>query len=965
MTKKRLLERVNTPADLKGLAVEMLPTLADQIREFMVHSVSKTGGHLASSLGAVDLIVALNYVFNSPEDKIIFDVGHQAYAHKMLTGRREAFKTLRQYKGLSGFPKPTESEHDAFGTAHSSTSISAALGMAVADAMQGRKDRWHIAVIGDGALTGGMAVEALNHAGTYKDNIKLLIIVNDNDCSISPSVGALNQHLTKLVSGSIFSSARNFSKRALKPLPRLWQLFKSMEQRTVNFVAPQSTLFSAFDLNYYGPVDGHDIASLVKVLRNIKALEGPMVLHVVTKKGKGYAPAEADPTLYHGVGAFDEKKGIVVKAADAAHPTYTEVFSKWVCDMAQADEKLYAITPAMREGSGLVEFEKRFPERYRDVAIAEQHAVTFAAGLSACGLKPVVAIYSSFAQRAYDQILHDVAIQNLPVMFAIDRGGLVGADGETHQGVFDIAYLRSIPNMTVMTPSDEDECRKMLTTAYKMSTPAAVRYPRGKGPGVPQTEALETIELGKSRTLRESTKSEKRVAILAFGAMTPRMCSVAEKLDATLIDMRFVKPIDKEAIATAARTHDLLVTIEDGVVAGGAGSAVTEALAAAGLSVPVLLLGIGDEFVPQGDIESLMRDCGLDEQSVIAAIKHRLGEPEQSDVNLKPFNTMAVSATASYFMPVADLQSLQLAFDRARTLGKKPFILGGGSNLLITANHVDRFVIKMEMKGFEVLGDTQDAHLVRVAAGENWHDTVVRCVGEGLAGLENLALIPGTVGGAVVQNIGAYGAEIAQFVREVDVFDPVSGQTKTLSYEDCHFGYRHSVFKEAVASDWVVTSVVLALPRQWTPNLSYSGLAQGLDDNANLDCTDIMNRVIALRQKKLPDPKKVPSAGSFFKNPIVSRDVFSELLAKFPSIVHYRLAGGNEKLAAGWLIDQAGLKGARDGFAGTYEKQALVLVNHEGQATGAELWQFAQYVQKTVADQFGVTLEPEPVLLKG
>ena len=965
MTKKRLLESVNSPADLKTLAVEMLPTLAEQIREFMVHSVSKTGGHLASSLGAVDLIVALDYVFNSPEDKIIFDVGHQAYAHKMLTGRRNAFNTLRKYKGLSGFPKPTESEHDAFGTAHSSTSISAALGMAVADAMQGRHDRWHIAVIGDGALTGGMAVEALNHAGTYKDSIKLLIIVNDNDCSISPSVGALNQHLAKLVSGSIFSSARNFSKRALKPLPRLWQLFKSMEQRTVNFVAPQSTLFSAFDLNYYGPVDGHDIASLVKVLRNIKALEGPMVLHVVTKKGKGYAPAEADPTLYHGVGAFDEEKGIVSKPADPAHPTYTEVFSKWVCDMAEVDEKLYAITPAMREGSGLVEFEKRFPERYRDVAIAEQHAVTFAAGLAAAGVKPVVAIYSSFAQRAYDQIVHDVAIQNLPVMFAIDRGGLVGADGETHQGVFDIAYLRSIPNMTVMTPSDEDECRRMLSTAYRMSTPAAVRYPRGKGPGVPQTQALETLEVGKSRTLRECTKREKRVAILAFGAMTPRMQSVAQKLDTTLIDMRFVKPIDVQAVCQAAQTHDLLVTVEDGVVAGGAGSAVAETLAAAGLSVPMLLLGIGDQFIPQGDIESLMRDCGLDEQSVIAAIKRRLGEPEQLDVNLQPFNTMAVAATASYFMPVEDLPSLQLAFERARALEKKPFVLGGGSNLLIATDRVDRFVIKMQMKGFEILTDAPDAHLVRVAAGENWHETVVRCVNEGLAGLENLALIPGTVGGAIVQNIGAYGAEVAQFVREVDVFDPVTGLTKTMSYDDCHFGYRHSVFKEASAAGLVVTAVVLALPFQWKPNLSYSGLAQGVDDPDRLDCVDIMNRVIELRQKKLPDPQVVPSAGSFFKNPIVSREAFSELLAKFPSIVHYRLAAGNEKLAAGWLIDQAGFKGAREGYAGTYEKQALVLVNHEGLATGEQLWRFAQSVQKTVADQFGVVLEPEPVILNG
>ena len=618
-----LLDRIHSPSDVKSLIVEMLPSLAQELRDCMVEEVSKTGGHLASSLGAVDLIVALHYVFDAPKDKIIFDVGHQAYAHKMLTGRRERFNTLRKFHGLSGFPKRGESEYDAFGTAHSSTSISAALGMAVADAMKG-SDAWHIAVIGDGALTGGMAVEALNHAGTYKEGIKLLIIVNDNDCSISPSVGALKHHLAKLVSGNAFMSARNFSKRALKPVPKLWNLFKSVEQRTVNFVAPESTLFSAFDLNYFGPVDGHDIASLVTVLKNIKALDGPMVLHVVTKKGKGYEPAENDPTLYHGVGSFDPEVGIVPKAPDPDHPTYTQVFSRWVCDMAEADDKLYAITPAMREGSGLVEFEKRFTDRYRDVAIAEQHAVTFAAGLACEGIKPVVAIYSSFAQRAYDQILHDVAIQNLPVMFAIDRGGLVGADGETHQGVFDIAYLRSIPNMTVMAPSDEDECRKMLTTAYRMNTPAAVRYPRGKGPGVKQTEALVTLEIGKGRILRESRAQAGRVAILAFGLMVSRLARVAETLDATLVDMRFVKPIDEDVIVRMAQMHDLLVTAEDGVVAGGAGSAVLEVLAAKGLLVDTLLLGIGDHFVPQGTVDELMKDNGLDEQSVIERIQERL-----------------------------------------------------------------------------------------------------------------------------------------------------------------------------------------------------------------------------------------------------------------------------------------------------------------------------------------------------
>ncbi len=619
-----LIDRIHCPQDLKELHPKMLTSLAHSLRELMVQSVSKTGGHLASSLGAVDLTVALHYVFDSPRDKIIFDVGHQAYAHKMLTGRRERFDTLRQYQGLSGFPKRNESEHDAFGTAHSSTSISAALGMAIAARNAGDTESWHIAVIGDGALTGGMAIEALNHAGTYKDGLRLLIVLNDNDCSISPSVGALNHHLAKLVSGSTFSRARSLSKRALKAAPKLWNLFKSMEQRTVNFVSPDSTLFSAYDLNYYGPVDGHDIETMVTVLQNIKQLQGPMVLHLATQKGKGYAPAEADPTLYHGVGSFDPEVGIVSEKSDPAHPTYTQVFSKWVCDMAHADKTLYAITPAMREGSGLVAFEKAFPERYCDVAIAEQHAVTYAAGLAAGGMKPVVAIYSSFAQRAYDQIVHDVAIQNLPVMFAIDRGGLVGADGETHHGVFDIAFLRSIPNLTVMTPSDENECRRMLTTAFKMQTPAAVRYPRGKGPGVLQDEGLETLEIGRARTLRQTKKKTKRIAILAFGLMVSRLKNVAEKLNATLIDMRFVKPMDRQAVIEAAKRHDLLVTAEDGVVAGGAGSAVLEVLASEGVAIPTLLLGLEDHFVGQGTIEELFAENNLDEVAILRRIEERI-----------------------------------------------------------------------------------------------------------------------------------------------------------------------------------------------------------------------------------------------------------------------------------------------------------------------------------------------------
>ena len=953
----RLLNRIHSPKDLKKLSVPMLPTLAREIREYMVDSVSKTGGHLASSLGSVDLTIALHYVFNSPRDKIIFDVGHQAYAHKMLTGRLDQFKTLRQYKGLSGFPKRGESEHDAFGTAHSSTSISAALGMAVADAMNGDKEAWHIAVIGDGALTGGMAVEALNHAGTYKEGIKLLIIVNDNDCSISPSVGALNHHLAKLVSGHAFSSARNFSKRALKPLPKLWNLCKSMEQRMVNFVAPQSTLFSAFDLNYYGPVDGHDIENLITVLRNIRALDGPMVLHVVTKKGKGYQPAEDNPTLYHGVGKFDPENGIKKKESDPKRPTYTEVFSKWVCDMAAVDKRLYAITPAMRDGSGLVEFERRFPERYRDVAIAEQHAVTFAAGLATSGVKPVVAIYSSFAQRAYDQILHDVAIQNLPVMFAIDRGGLVGADGETHQGVFDIAYLRSIPNMTIMTPSDENECRKMLTTAFKMDTPAAVRYPRGKGPGVSQDETLDTLEIGRARVIRHTSRKDKRVAILAFGLMVSRMKEVAERLDATLVDMRFVKPLDKEMIIHVAAQHNLLCTVEDGVAMGGAGSGILEALSDLNIKVPVLVMGIKDQFVPQGEIDDLMRDNELDAESVERRIREAL--LIQSFVDMKPFNTMAVSAKARYFAEVENQKELELAIDFATRKDIRPFILGGGSNLLITSEMVDRLVIRMAFKGFEVDADRKT---VRIGAGEQWHESVEKILALGWAGPENLALIPGTVGGAVVQNIGAYGAEVAQFVRSVEIWDPDTQTVKILDNADCDFGYRHSVFKTEKASKWVVLSAEFAFEKHWQPNLSYKELAS-LFEGKEVTPSAIFEAVIAARTRKLPDPRVLPSAGSFFKNPIVTREVFQELLTRFPSIVHYPLAGGREKLAAGWLIEQAGLKGAREGAAGTYEMQALVLVNHEGRAGGKELLTFASRIQEVVWKMFGVHLDPEPVFL--
>lgn len=617
--RKRLLETINSPEDLRRLPVEKLPVLTRALREFMVESVSKTGGHLSSSLGAADLAVALHYVFNTPEDPIVWDVGHQAYAHKILTGRREAMATLRKSGGISGFPSRNESPYDSFGTAHSSTSISAALGMAVADAINGRKDRWHIAVIGDGALTGGMAVEALNHAGVYKKGVKLLIILNDNDHSISPPAGALSGHLAKLVSTAPVWKAREISKTILKPVPLLWEMAKRVEKQTVNFLSPPSSLFSSFDINYFGPIDGHDVVGLVGFLKNLKALDGPIVLHVKTRKGRGYKPAEDDPTLYHGVGKFDPKVGILPSAGTGK--TYTQLFSDWICDTAARDKTLYAITPAMREGSGLVEFEKRFPERYRDVAIAEQHAVTFAAGLACAGMHPVVAIYSTFAQRAYDQIIHDVAIQNLPVVFAVDRGGIVGADGRTHQGLFDIAFLRCVPNMTVMAPSDENEMRLLLNTAWSLDTPAAVRYPRGKGPGATVTADTETVPVGVSRTVRTSGAPKgKRVAILAFGSMAWRLAEAAETLDATLVDMRFVKPLDKAAILKAADEHDLVVTAEEGVRASGAGSGVLEVLSDAGKCVRTLVLGVPDEFVDHGDPQTLLAACGLDNAHVVAAV---------------------------------------------------------------------------------------------------------------------------------------------------------------------------------------------------------------------------------------------------------------------------------------------------------------------------------------------------------
>lgn len=614
-----LLEKINDPKDLRALPEEQLPELAQELRDFMVESVSRTGGHLSSSLGAVELAIALHRVFNTPEDRLIWDVGHQAYAHKILTGRREAMCTLRQKDGLSGFPKRTESEYDEFGTGHSSTSISAALGMAVAAKLEGNTERWHVAVIGDGALTGGMAMEALNDAGSYKSGVRLLVILNDNDYSISPPVGAISAHLAKMVSTRAYMDLREISKKVLKPVPRLWDVAKRMEQGAISFMSPPSSLFSSFDLNYYGPIDGHDIEGLIEVLSNLKQNDCPCVLHVVTQKGHGYSRAENDPTTYHGVSKFDPNVGIV--SASGGAPTYTKVFSQWIEQKAAADSRLYAITPAMREGSGLVNFEKKFPERYRDVSIAEQHAVTFAAGLACETIRPVVAIYSTFMQRAMDQIIHDVALQNLPVLFAVDRGGLVGADGATHHGFFDLALLRAVPNMTVMTPSDENECRLMLNTGYELGTPAAVRYPRGKGPGVTPSAGLdETITVGRARQLRHGS----RVSILGFGSMVSRCAEVAETLDAALYDMRFVKPIDRDTILEAAKNFDLIVTAEEGVLMGGAGSAVMEVLSDSAVTVPVLRLGLPDEFIEQGTQDELLADAGLSVEGMLSSIRARM-----------------------------------------------------------------------------------------------------------------------------------------------------------------------------------------------------------------------------------------------------------------------------------------------------------------------------------------------------
>ncbi len=605
-----ILETINSPGDLRQLERKRLPQLADELRAFMIDSVSKTGGHLSSNLGAVELTIALHYVFNTPDDKLVWDVGHQTYSHKILTGRREAMKTLRMEGGLSGFPKRSESEFDAFGTGHSSTSISAALGMAVAARLAGN-DKRAVAIIGDGAMTGGMAFEALNSAGTLDAN--LLVVLNDNDMSISTPVGALNNYLAKLMSGRFYAAMRRGSEKVLKGMPPVLEFAKRAEEHVKGMVTP-GTLFEELGFNYIGPIDGHDLDTLVTTLQNIRELEGPQFLHIVTQKGKGYAHAEEDCVLYHGVGRFDPLCGIVAKPP--AKKTYTHIFGDWLCDMAAADDKLVGITPAMCEGSGMVEFAQKFPQRYFDVGIAEQHALTFAAGLACDGYKPVVAIYSTFLQRAYDQLIHDIAIQNLPVMLAIDRGGLVGADGATHAGSFDLSFLRCIPNMTVMTPADENECRQMLTTAYRLNTPTAVRYPRGTGTGVAVAAELKSLPVGKGEVRRQG----KQVAMLAFGSMLAPVLDAAEQLDATVANMRFVKPLDEELVLQLAREHSLLVTVEENVIQGGAGSAVAECLAQHGIAVRVLHLGLPDHFIEQGEHKQLLADCGLDAAGLLKSI---------------------------------------------------------------------------------------------------------------------------------------------------------------------------------------------------------------------------------------------------------------------------------------------------------------------------------------------------------
>ena len=617
-----LLSTINSPADLRQLSRPQLHQLAGELRQYVLDSVSKTGGHLSSNLGTVELTIALHAVFDTPRDRIVWDVGHQTYPHKILTGRRDQMGTLRQLGGISGFPRRDESEYDTFGTAHSSTSISAAHGFAMAAKLKGESRR-AVAVIGDGAITAGMAFEAMNNAGVPHGGLlgDMLVILNDNDMSISPPVGALNKYFTRLMSGKFYSQAREGAKGLLKNTP-LYEFARRFEEHTKGMFVP-GTIFEEFGFNYVGPIDGHDLDALIPTLENLRDKSGPQFLHIVTKKGQGYKLAEADPVKYHGPTPFDPAQGIV-PSTKPAKKSFTQVFGDWLCDQAEADQKLVGITPAMREGSGMVEFHKRFPQRYYDVGIAEQHAVTFAAGLACEGMKPVVAIYSTFLQRGYDQLIHDVALQNLDVTFALDRAGLVGADGATHAGNYDIAFTRCIPNMAVLTPADERECRQLLSTAYRHPGPVTVRYPRGAGAGVDTGTDLSTLPWGRGEVRREGGHD---VAILAFGSLLQAALGAADSLNATVANMRFVKPLDTALVERLARGHRLLVTVEDGCVMGGAGSAVLEHLQALGLNVPVLQLGLPDAFIEHGDPAKLMALQGLDAAGIERSIRQRLGEP--------------------------------------------------------------------------------------------------------------------------------------------------------------------------------------------------------------------------------------------------------------------------------------------------------------------------------------------------
>ena len=609
------LESINSPAELRALQAGQLTGLATQARRYLLDMVSRTGGHLASNLGAVELTLALHYVFDTPEDRLIWDVGHQSYLHKMLTGRRERMHTLRRKDGLAGFPNRAESEYDAFGVGHSSTSISAALGMALAAAHRGEQRRV-IAVIGDGAMTAGQAFEALNHAGTLDAN--LLVVLNDNDMSISPNVGGLSNYLARILSGRTYSTMREGSKKVLQRMPTVWELARRAEEHMKGMVVP-GTLFEELGFNYIGPIDGHDLDTLVKTLSNLRKLKGPQLLHVVTRKGKGYEPAEDSPCEFHGVGPFDVDTGESTGTSNSA-PTYTRIFSDWICDMAEQDADLVAITPAMREGSGLVDFSERYPDRYFDVGIAEQHSLTLAAGMACDGLKPVVAIYSTFLQRAYDQLIHDIALQNLPVLFAIDRGGLVGNDGPTHAGSFDLSYLRCIPNMIVMTPADENECRQMLYTGSRHNGPSAVRYPRGQGPGVTVEADMAAIPLGEGEIRRQG----KGVALLVFGSPLAAALEAAETLDATVANMRFVKPLDEALIKSLATSHQLLVSLEDNAIAGGAGSGVAQLLTAEKIVTPLIQTGIPDRFLEHASREQQLAACGLDAAGIIQRVQPEL-----------------------------------------------------------------------------------------------------------------------------------------------------------------------------------------------------------------------------------------------------------------------------------------------------------------------------------------------------